>query len=359
MVLSALAFGLLRPIEKLRSLWALLDYMGARMTMNRALEVLPSDPAWRFLQASEHGPDALSTWPLQRLLDYKSREVGVQQQPVEDSPGERLRVKPVPRKANEPPGPPGQAGVRVQIIMEESVWPLHALASALDQLGNGDTLTRAMKYSARYQISVSQWTSLRADLVFQSMSRNPPKESALFPPRMEEEAVPGEWRIGDFSREMTRQYLTMPQIETLARSGLPTVEEAEALLKQFEAGTLPPVGVGVSYATALVVVEFGLLFSCIYFWLFYREARRSPEFPSEGTLFGALSRTRMSRSLFVLAQAVPAISAVLLARRSAWMGGYQWIWGVAALVFIWAVLIRWLGELPPTTGAQASGQHHA
>jgi hypothetical protein len=113
MVLSALAFGLLHPMERLRRLRALLDYTGARMTMSRALEVLPSDSAWRFLQASEQGSDARSTWPLQRLLDYESREPAIQQQPAEDSPGERLRVKPLPRKPDEPPQPP-EPGTRLR-----------------------------------------------------------------------------------------------------------------------------------------------------------------------------------------------------------------------------------------------------
>ena len=346
MVLSALAFGLLHPMERLRRLRALLDYIGARQTMSRALEALPSDPAWRFLQASKDGPDARTTWSLQRLLDYTSREPAIQQQPAEDSPGEKLRIKPAPRKPNEPLQPPGQPGPpRVQFFAEESVRPLHVLARALDKLGSGDMLTTAMKYSVRYQISVNRWTALRADLVYQGISKNPPKGFAYFPPRIEDDVTQAEPRIGDFPRDLTRQYLSMPQIEALAQSELPTVDEAEMLLKQFDAGTLPPVGVSVSYATALVVVEFGLLFFCIYFWLFYREARLSSAFPSEGTLFGALSRSRASRGLFVSGQAIPAISAVLLARRAAWMDGYQWIWGVAALVFLWAVLIRRLGEL--------------
>jgi hypothetical protein len=147
------------------------------------------------------------------------------------------------------------------------------------------------------------------------MSKRPPKELSLFAPRIEDGTGKEEPRIADFSADRTRLYLTMPQVEMLASTALPTLEEAEALLRQFDAGTLPPVGVSVSYSTALVIVEFGLLFFCIYLWLFHREARRSPAFPSDGTLFGALSRNGISRSLFVLAQAVPATSAILLARR--------------------------------------------
>jgi hypothetical protein len=76
---------------------------------------------------------------------------------------------------------------------------------------------------------------------------------------------------------------------------------------------LPSAASPVELGTGTEVVEFGLLVSVIYFWLYQHEARFSATFPTPGTLFSTFRRAWGPRALFLLFLSVPASSGVLLA----------------------------------------------
>jgi hypothetical protein len=134
--------------------------------------------------------------------------------------------------------------------------------------------------------------------------------------------------------------LTLPQVEELVNVNLPDISEAERLLPSF---TLPSIGVSLDITSTTLFVEIGLLLLSSYFWIWYREARLSPNFPASGTLFGALARSASSRFMFSLLIALPPIAAALVALRT--VGLSYWNVFLAILVTIVALLIERQGKL--------------
>jgi hypothetical protein len=132
--------------------------------------------------------------------------------------------------------------------------------------------------------------------------------------------------------------LTVSDVTEIADFSLPAIAEAESLMEKHASVTLPSLGVPVSLIQATTLVELGILVSLFYFWLYYAEARRSPRFPADTTLFGALLRTRISRFAFFLLLATPPLTAAILAMKSWWVARENA--PIAALVFIVGYLIR-------------------
>jgi hypothetical protein len=99
-----------------------------------------------------------------------------------------------------------------------------------------------------------------------------------------------------------------------------------------------------------LLIEVALLLLTAYFWIWYREARVSPNFPVSGTLFGALARSASSRFMFSLLILLPPIAAALVALRTVWLS--YWNVFFAILVIIVAFLINRQGKL-------ISGSHHS
>ena len=125
-------------------------------------------------------------------------------------------------------------------------------------------------------------------------------------------------------------------------ANLPEISETERLLKE-RTFTFPSIGVPLDITSATLLVEIGLLLLTSYFWIWYREARVSPNFPASATLFGALARSVSSRFIFSLLIALPPTAAALVALRTVWIS--YWNMFFAILVTVVAFLIRRQGKL--------------
>jgi len=148
--------------------------------------------------------------------------------------------------------------------------------------------------------------------------------------------------------------LTLPQVEELANFNLPEISESERLLKE-GTFTFPSMGLPLGITSATLFVEIGLLLLTSYFWIWYREARLSPNFPASGTLFGALARSASSRFMFSLLIVSPPIAAALVALSTFWLLSY-WNVFLAILVTIVASLIYGQGKPIHGGTSQPAGQ---
>lgn len=117
-------------------------------------------------------------------------------------------------------------------------------------------------------------------------------------------------------KNATFQYLTLENIRELSSYQLPSISDVEIPLTEQTRFSLSPTALSLSLAAAPLFVEFVLLFSLIYFWLFQCEAQRSESYPAPATLFGVLYRTPLSQGIFFLLILIPPFAAAMLAMRS-------------------------------------------
>ena len=340
LVLSAFALSMLPSLGKIESLNALLGYMSRRITLKEELTRLPSDPVWKRLKASD--PSA-ETWALGKLLKYTedrtpkkstSESVSPAQQSSKESieglpgktgvvSGERVSPESPPLEVKEkamilPPAAP--TGLRFLVLRR--IEPISIIFKTLEELSDGAFLARAQKYSYRYENSIYRWFLLLN--------------------RLDEEATSDDSSKGQETPGMKISKLTLPQVEELVDVNLPEISDTERLLKE-ASFTFPSIGVPLDITSATLFVEIGLLLLTSYFWIWYREARVSPNFPASATLFGALARSASSRFMFSVLIVLPPIAAALVAMRTIWLS--YWNVFFAILVIIVAVLIRRQGKL--------------
>jgi hypothetical protein len=150
--------------------------------------------------------------------------------------------------------------------------------------------------------------------------------------------------VADFPLAWFKEF-TVPELFTLATHKLPSTEQIETMWREQASISFPYGGVSLTLLTGMVLIQLGTLVVFAYFWLFYREARRSQTFPAGATVFGALSRTRISRALFVVFLASPPAVAFIVASRTLWVAQSTPIGGVvnaaiALLILLVALAIR-------------------
>ena len=204
------------------------------------------------------------------------------------------------------------------------IEPIPLIIKTLEELSDGAFLARAQKYSYRYENSIYRWS-----LVFN---------------RLLEEATSDDTSKGQEPKTPWKKIskLTLPQVEELANVNLPEISETERLLKE-GTFTFPSIGVPLGIASTTLFAEIGLLLLTSYFWIWYREARVSPNFPASATLFGVLARSASSRFMFSVWIVLPPIAAALVAMPAIWLS--YWNVFFAILVIIVAFLIRRQGRL--------------
>jgi hypothetical protein len=155
--------------------------------------------------------------------------------------------------------------------------------------------------------------------------------------------VPDDY-VASYTREELLKNLRLPDLAMLATHEPPTRAHAEALEKEQASITFPSLGVTTGLHPGATLVQFAIIISLAYFWLYYREARQSPRFPVAGTLFGALARTRASRAIFSALLVIPPAAAGMLASKLWWYSRENA--AIALMVVVVAVAIRMQGTLP-------------
>lgn len=332
LLLSAMAIAMLQPLEKTRQLDSVLRYYSMRLRMQDRLDQLNTDPVWSFLKTSTVGENASKEWTLAQLLEYKVLEDNNSEfrvKPTESAPkpSEKTKSK-VPRSSANliPPTAPQN----LSVFMERTIEPIHDTALTLTELDDDALLTTARLYSQQYNRSIYRWMLLRYKLTSQSTTKIVPPPST--------------------TRDMLK-YLRLPQIIELVNYEPAKEADADLLLKEQASLMLPSVGLSLTALRATSFVEMALVLMALYFWLYYREARSSENFPAPATLFGVFARTQLSRIIFSLLLMVPPVAAALLAEKSFWSTPANII--PAVLVVLIASMVVWEGDLIRLTNCQS------
>ena len=238
-------------------------------------------------------------------------------------------------------------------MLEYRIEPLHIAADILTKLGSGGILTRARRYSHHYDNSIFLWAKLRHRLILETLSQGAP---VITSPSSSTEAKEPSF-VPDYPREKILKNLTLPQLMKLAAYETPSNSEVERLIGERTSVTLPSVGMPMGLTSAATLVLFGICLTTFYFWLYFREAGASVNFPASATLFGVFARSRLSRWIFRLLNVAPPIPAVLLAYRSYWITPANAI--VAALAVPVAIMISREEHRQNPTGRSGNGERRS
>jgi len=272
LVISGVALSIGGPIRDAIHLQALADYNSERFTIKQHMDLLDNDPGWQSLVASRTDHPARTEWPLERLLNLG-----------------------------------GAAG-------GQKIESLHKVAAALGALQNETMLGLARRQPPNppsADRAIYEWLFLRFSLITGAMTKR-------------NEGVRAFASTGD----QAFKGLTLPELKLLADQSAPTLESLDTLYKSRTTLSLSWIGATVEIWYAVILVQTSMLLVFFYFWLFYREARISPTFPSGGTLFGALARTSLSRLVFLVFVATPpSLSAILVSQlhSAVWPRGIRFI----------------------------------
>jgi len=324
LILSVLAFVMLEPLTKARQFEALLQYLSGRVGMKESLDRLEGDAAWKVLSAGEMADKAANQWKLAQLLNYKTTaDVGVYP-PISSVEGNAES----PSKPKADPRAPA-APTSIRISTEVLIGPIHTIAELLEKLGDGNMLVQARRHSFKYNRSIFRWSVLLYRLIFGR------EFSPLTQHRQERTG-----NVPTYSKNQLSLYLTLPKIKRLINYEMPDSRDIESLLRESNKVTLPWIGMPLRLGSGVLFVEIGLLISTFYFWLYYREAQLSNNFPSDGTLFGVFFRTRFSSMMFEIFITIPAIAASLLAFRSFWITPINAFLAVLVLLAVCLIQFR-------------------
>jgi len=211
-----------------------------------------------------------------------------------------------------------------------SPQPLDEIEQALLALGQRDTLTLARSlFQFRFGWSIHRWERRAVQL----NSRTDANDNRP--------------QVYDSKNYRFHEHLTLADVKLLAAFEYLEPSIIEQVFTEQTRITLPNAGSPISLGTSTGLVEFGLLVSLIYFWLYQREVRFSPTFPAAGSIFAVFARTRASRNLFVSFVSAPAWCAVLLAW---WSPAYVKAvsYALALVVVLFCILIaRQAAHLDP------------
>jgi hypothetical protein len=324
LVFSAFAMSLMQPLMQIDAFNALSAYVGSRLTLKTALDVLDSDRCWQALRAEP----GLEKRPLVRLKD-RSCFYTADDKLITDTEASKSRRSPpvapppstsqknAPSSRAVPPPPSGLMVGGPPLAFDE-------IQQALSVLGQRETLRLAGSvFPFRFGWSIYWWQRRAEDLTKKTSPDHTIDDKNL---HLDESLSIDDARIlADF------QFLNPSLVE-------------QAVLDETRIN-LPNAKTSLTLGTSTNLVELAILLSVFYFWLYQQEARRSPTFPAPGTLFGVFSQSRTSLIVFHLLVAVPACCAVLLASRSL---RYVRISNIAlgVLVFVLCFQIRRMGTKP-------------
>lgn len=324
-LVSSVGISILPTVSKTQALDDLLGYLSRRITLNEQLVELRSSVEWN--QILEREPSAKS-WSLEKILGTntvatpntsadnlrKSEGTSATLHPTTVGPpsglGTATNEKSSQEQAKSRPAAPLNLRVRTSVIRPT----VTVIVKTLAELDDGEFLTRAQKHSYRYQVSIYRWWShlnqLLEDLPYAIADKGLTKKEA------HEKRVSG---------------LSLDKVEQLAQANLPDISEGERLLKE-TVFTLPTVGIPVGITSATLFIEIAVLLLSAYVWIWYREARISPNFPAAGTVFGAFARSHLSRFMLRILVLVPAATAALLAWYTLWLTYWNSVFAVLVVL---------------------------
>jgi hypothetical protein len=277
LLLSAVSFAMVRPLERSQLLDSAARYVSARVRLAEEFPRLEDDIAWRALTATSEASQARNDWSLAKLLDYRSKERLQPQYPAPQPPTKQTEDPPAPRSSSQPGsgtvGKPPRAVTNFALVAIHRIEPMHSMADALTALGDGGHLTRARRFSASMDRAIYDWEVLRHRLWGDGFQRNNPGVTLLtgdlpktFLSRFAFWATVPDDYVASYTREELLKNLRLPDLAMLATHEPPTRAHAEALEKEQASITFPSLGVTTGLHPGATLVQFAIIISGLLTW---------------------------------------------------------------------------------------------
>jgi hypothetical protein len=297
LLFSAFAMSLMQPLMRIDALQALDEYVSARLRLKTAYDLLASDTCWQALTAES----GVAKLPMARLADRQCFIAEGGKLLTDTEAKARLSEASALALLAAPPPPPKEFVLFPKPAAPTNLMPgmgplaLDEVQRALVVLGQRETLRLATSlFQLRFGWSIYWW--LRRATEF-NCKTNP------------------ECKIDDSSYHFD-QNLSVDDVKVLAEFELLNSTAVEQAILDESRITLPNARSAVTLGASSNLIEFGIVLSVFYFWLYQQEARESATYPAPGTLFGVFSRSRTSVAVFRLLVMVPAWCAGLVAFQS-------------------------------------------
>lgn len=323
LLLSAIAISIIQPINEMKALTALSKYISLRDMLKIEIEELQTDPCFISLN-NNIGKEKIKKFSLSKLLDYKcsssdlsgkidgNSKLGSEKKEAAFAPKTSSTV--VSKKA---PQAPSSLSLIYQIpkVVE--------ISEIIYELGNHEVIKLARSTSYKFNRDIYQWEVLRYRMLNNNMRLIPADNQKSIELQTEDRTR--------FNKEaLLIKYLNLNDVIQLAEYKLPDSNDLQVLLRDRVSFKLPSLDQPIGLTFAIILIEIGLALSVFYFWMYQREAQRSDSYPAIGTLFCVLSRSILTRLLFLLLTIVPPIASILLAIYS---------WSVSYFSIIIAILV--------------------
>lgn len=349
LALSAIGFSLLHPLDIVRVHEALGEYVVHRINLSAALEHLEEESCWQHLLKTKNNA-GLEELPFGKLLDI-SCEFGKEgirvnfpkEVHVADKNNASIGMPNEPQKLQRQDDHP--PGIPADLRISASIPALDEIKLSMTGLGDGKVLAVARQASVEFNYSIYRWAVLLRSLKATTREKIQGTPVILLGGGQSTDNVdPG--YVPDLSTEDLKSFLTLADIRKLAKVEKPELPDFEKVAGGASKISIPLASIPVTTSFASTLIEAGLLFSLMYFWLFQQEAQASKNFPAPGTLFSALNRSVGSRSLFVLMILISLSCAVLIAWRSLPNYTYYKVnWAIAGCVVLVAFTVGWTSKV--------------
>ena len=313
LVFSAFALSLLHPLTQLEGLQALRKYTSSRLALQTALDFLDSDACWKLLRTEpglEKRPlvhlekrTCLTTSDGKLITDTevaaqaKAREAREREAKARHRPAPSSVAPSAPGASGTPaaPGPPAAPAAPTDLMVGMGSLAIDEIRKPLVALGERETLAGATSiFPFRFGWNIYWWQRRALDLSRQT-------------------TPDGKIDEANYNFDQNLSFNDAKALATFQPLDAGSVEQA--ILEETRI-TLPNARASLTLGFSTNLIEFGILLSVLYFWIYQQEARAQSAFPARGTLFGAFSRSRTSLVVLYLLVSTPALCASLLAYHS-------------------------------------------
>lgn len=297
LALSMFSIAMYGPISSHDNRLDLGRYVLLRDRLSDQLEFLFNGQCWDHLRRSEQIDSVEKKWSIQDLIDYQCNGA------TSTSPTIETEAKPqtdteMASVSNEDPVPrPSRPVLNLQIL--SSLKGVRELGDTLIELADDELIDQARSTSYIFDRSIYRWDVMRRQMLYANM------DGAML--------TNPELKIHMEDQSNWFQFLTLDDVRSIAKF---EAIDSDSVIKYIrETGQLTLYGSGQRFGVrqATWFLQATLAICAIYFWVFYRESRSSPNYPAEGTLFGAFRRTRTSRIIFFILTLMPAAAGTVLA----------------------------------------------
>ena len=288
---------------------ALGRYVSLRLSLETAVELLNDNFYWQKYKSSNEAAESASVL---KLLD-----VWVEENPSSEGnvpPVQQSRTGTAPQnkaRRTDIPGLRPAAPTLLSVTMKTQIHEIHQIADFLVALDDSDVLTKGRSASVFYNVSIYRWASKRNSLVGRNAYAN---SCTLTGVRQPAKAHQPEYFVPALGKETLLKCLNLRDVRELAGYELPKIPDTTKFGVRGEREVdMSPGSFPRDLYLASLFAQGLLVFVILYFNAFAREAVSSENFPPQGTMFSAFSRSAWTLAAFTLALWLPFFASLAVA----------------------------------------------